>query len=68
MAISSEIRKAGPFLGNGTATSFPFGFKVFEAADVKVVQADAGGIETTLTPGGDYSVTLNPEQESAPGG
>lgn len=68
MAISSEIRKAGPFLGNGTATSFPFGFKVFEAADVKVVQADAGGVESTLTLGADYRVTLNPEQESAPGG
>ncbi|MCG9025066.1 hypothetical protein LH462_10435 [Laribacter hongkongensis] len=68
MSVSSEVRKAGPFLGNGTAASFPFGFKVFEADDVKVVQADAGGVETTLTPGVDYSVTLNPEQESAPGG
>ncbi|MBP8812254.1 MAG: hypothetical protein KBE25_03210 [Laribacter sp.] len=68
MAISSEVRKAGPFLGNGTTTSFPFGFKVFEAGDVKVVQADARGVETTLTPGSGYSVTLNPEQESAPGG
>ena len=68
MSVSSEVRKAGPFLGNGTAASFPFGFKVFEADDVKVVQADAGGVETPLTPGVDYSVTLNPEQESAPGG
>ncbi|ACO74543.1 hypothetical protein LH435_15835, partial [Laribacter hongkongensis] len=68
MSVSSEVRKAGPFLGNGTAASFPFGFKVFEADDVKVVQADAGGVETTLSPGVDYSVTLNPEQESAPGG
>lgn len=37
MSVSSEVRKAGPFLGNGTAASFPFGFKVFEADDVKVL-------------------------------
>jgi hypothetical protein len=68
MTISSEVRKAGPYLGNDTATAFPFAFKVFSTADVLVVHADTAGNETTLDEGTDYTVTLGPDQDAAPGG
>ena len=69
MTISSEVRKAGPYDGNDVTTSFPFSFKVFSADDVVVVLTDPAGIETTLTGSGtDYSVTLNADQDTAPGG
>ena len=69
MTISSEVRKAGPYDGNDVTTSFPFSFKVFSADDVVVVLTDPAGIETTLTGNGtDYSVALNADQDTAPGG
>ena len=69
MTISSEVRKAGPYDGNDVTTSFPFSFKVFSADDVVVVLTNPAGIETTLTGNGtDYSVTLNADQDTAPGG
>ena len=68
MTIPSTPRKAGPFLGNGATKSFPFAFKVFDAADVKVVVANSAGVETTLALNSDYSVTLNPNQDTSPGG
>lgn len=69
MTISSEVRKAGPYDGNDVTTAFPFSFKVFSADDVAVVLTDPAGIETTLTGNGtDYSVTLNADQDTAPGG
>ncbi|HHV49074.1 MAG TPA: hypothetical protein GXX56_08975 [Rhodocyclaceae bacterium] len=69
MTISSEVRKSGPYTGNDVTTSFPFSFKVFSADDVVVVLTDPAGIETTLTGSGtDYSVTLNADQDTAPGG
>jgi hypothetical protein len=69
MAISSEVRKAGPYNGNDVTTSFPFSFKVFSADDVVVVLTDPAGVETTLTGNGtDYSVALNADQDTAPGG
>jgi len=67
MTISSVLRKAGPYTGNGSTKSFPFSFKVFSANDVVVVLTDPAGIETTLT-GTDYTVTLNADQDTAPGG
>lgn len=68
MTISSEIRKAGPYEGNDVTTSFPFSFKVFSAGDVVVVRTNASGVETSLTIGTDYSVTLNADQDTSPGG
>lgn len=68
MSISTTNRKAGPFAGNGVQTNFPFGFKVFAAGDVLVVRADANATETVLVLGADYTVTLNPNQDDAPGG
>lgn len=69
MTISTEVRKAGPFNGNGSASSFPFAFKVFKAADLVVVRRDnATTIETTLNITTDYTVALNANQNAIPGG
>ncbi len=68
MTIPSTPRKAGPFLGDGATTSFPFAFKVFGPADIKVVVANSAGVQTTLALNSDYSVTLNPNQDTSPGG
>lgn len=69
MSISTTVRKAGPFAGNGVQTVFPFAFKVFQASDVVVTRVQVStGVETTLVLGVDYTVALNPDQDSAPGG
>lgn len=69
MTISTEVRKAGPYNGNGTATTFPFAFKVFSAEDLVVVrrQTDAE-TDTTLVLTSDYTVVLNGDQDASPGG
>lgn len=68
LTISSEIRKEGPYDGDGVVTSFPFYFKIFKAEDVLVVRADSAGAETTLVLNSDYTVTLAPDQNTSPGG
>lgn len=69
MTISSTNRKAGPFVGNGSASVFAFSFRVFSASDLEVVRITvATGAETTLTINSGYTVTLNPDQNSNPGG
>jgi hypothetical protein len=69
MTISSSIRKAGPFIGNGATVAFPFSFKVFAAAEVLVVQAiTTTGVETTKTLTSDYTIALNADQRASPGG
>lgn len=67
MTIASNIRRAGPFATNGVDTVFPFAFKVFSATDVSVVLS-ADGVDIELANGADYTVTLNPDQDNAPGG
>lgn len=68
MTISSQNRQAGPYLGNDVATAFTFAFKVFAASDLQVVRTDAAGVESTLTLTTDYTVALNSNQDSNPGG
>lgn len=68
MTIPSTPRKAGPLLGTGAQTSWPFTFKVFAATDIAVTIANSVGLETQLTYGVDYTVTLNANQETSPGG
>lgn len=68
MTISSTSRKAGPFLGNDTATVFPFTFKVFKKEDVRVTLTGPTGDDTVLTLDSHYSVTLNSNQDANPGG
>ena len=69
MTINSTTRKAGPFIGNGGTTVFPFAFKVFTASDLLVVKLTVStGSESTLVLNSDYTVTLNLDQDSNPGG
>ena len=69
MTISSTTRIAGPFIGNGTASAFPVAFKVFTAGDIDVVRLNTStGVETTLVLTTDYTVALNIDQDSNPGG
>ncbi len=68
MTISSTSRRAGPYTGNGITQSFPFDFKVFGVNDLLVVTANISGVETVLSRPFGYTVTLNPDQNSSPGG
>ncbi len=68
MTTPSTPRKAGPYTGNGTTTSWPFSFKVFAASDIAVTVADTVGTESTLVLDSDYTVTLNANQDTSPGG
>jgi hypothetical protein len=68
MTINSSTRIAGPYTGNGSTTAFPFSFKVFSTAEVSVVQTNLSLVETTLTLGTNYTVSLNANQNSNPGG
>lgn len=50
MTISSTTRTAGPFIGSGTQSTFPFTFAVFEQTDLEVVILDvATGLTTFET-------------------
>lgn len=64
---NTTLRKAGPSQGNGVTTVFPFAFKVFAKSDVTVTFLTDNS-ELTLSLTTDYSVTLNSNQNVAPGG
>lgn len=69
MTISSQVRTAGPFIGDGLTDTFPFAFKVFAAADLLVVKLNkTTNTESTLTLTTNYTVTLNANQDANPGG
>jgi len=69
MTVSSTVRRAGPYVGNGVATSFAFAYKVFLASEVVVTKAVvATGIESVLVLNTDYVVVLNTDQNNNPGG
>lgn len=69
MTVSTTVRKAGPFTGNGVTTVFPFAFKVFAQADVRVTELTlASGVEVVKTLTTDYTITLNSNQDTNPGG
>jgi len=69
MTISSETRKAGPFIGSGTTGPFPFAFKVFVASDLLCVKINTStSVESTLILTTDYTVSLNADQNANPGG
>lgn len=68
MTVPATARRAGPYNGNGSTTSFSFSFKTFAAGDLQVTRTSSVGIETVLVLNSDYSVTLNPDQDTSPGG
>lgn len=68
MTVPATARRAGPYSGNGSTTSFSFSFKTFASSDLQVTKTSATGIETVLVVNSDYSVTLNGDQDASPGG
>ena len=65
---NTTIRKAGPSQGNGVTTVFPFTFKVFTATDILVTYLDALAVESVLVLSTNYTVSLNADQNTSPGG
>lgn len=57
MTITTNISRSGPYAGAGTTGPFTVGFRFLENSHLRVVKTDAGGAETTLTLGLDYTVT-----------
>ncbi|WP_417201699.1 hypothetical protein [Sutterella wadsworthensis] len=61
-------RLAGPYTGAGLKT-FSFSFKIFEETDVYVATSFSDlEAAVNLSYGTDYSVTMNSDQDAAPGG
>lgn len=69
MTISSTIRVAGPFVGNDAVVNLDFDFKIFDDSEVQILsRLDSTGVDTELVLGADYTVALNTDQDTAPGG
>lgn len=68
MTIATAVRAAGPYTGTGAVSVYPFGFKVFQASDLLVQATNTAGSISTLVLSSDYTVTLNADQNSSPGG
>lgn len=67
MTITATTSKA-TFNGNDSATSFPFTFKVLDQSHLVVVHVSSSDVETVKTITTDYTVSLNADQETNPGG
>lgn len=68
MTVPSTPRRAGPYTGTGSLVSYPFDFAIIAASDVGVTMMDATGVITLLVKDSSYLLTINPDQDSAPGG
>ena len=68
MTVPSTPRRAGPYSGNGSTTSFSFSFKVFDKTNVQVLMVDSLGQPHTLVLDSDYTVSVNADQVNSPGG
>lgn len=68
MTISSTVRTAGPYDGNDVALTFPYAFKVFSKTDLRVWLETPAGVQSLLVVDTDYLVTINADQNAAPGG
>ncbi|SFM96582.1 Microcystin-dependent protein [Pleomorphomonas diazotrophica] len=56
MTIASEANRSGPYACNGATKRFPYAFKIYDAAHIRVILTSAEGMETTLALGTDYTV------------
>jgi hypothetical protein len=65
MTVPVQTRRSSTYLGNGSNTSFPFGFKTFNTSELRVVVLLSTGVETETV---NYTVSLNPDQGASPGG
>lgn len=55
MTVVTEINRSGPYIGNGVAVSFNYGFRIVSAAHLLVIATTADG-DAPLTLGAHYSV------------
>jgi len=56
MTVSSSTNRAS-YSGNGTLTTFAYGFKVFDQGDLTVILRASNGTETVQTITTHYTVT-----------
>jgi len=56
MTVSSSTNKVS-YSGNGTTTTFPYTFKIFNDSDLLVILRDTNGTETTQVLNTDYTVS-----------
>lgn len=68
MTVENISRRAGPFIGDGTVTAFPFEFKIFDASQIIVYKTNEEDAEIALKLNEDYTVSLNTDQDESPGG
>lgn len=75
MTVSSTAVQTAGSLGNGATTNFTFSFRIFANGDTAaedqiqvVLVTVATGAETVLTKTTHYSVAVNADQDSSPGG
>ena len=68
MTVENISRRAGPFVGDGTVTAFPFEFKIFDTSQLSVQRTNAEGGVDVLRLSEDYTVALNADQDKNPGG
>lgn len=66
MTISNENNSAS-LTGNGI-TSFPFTLKCFSEADLQITHIDVDAVDSAMVLDTDYTITLNADQDSSPGG
>lgn len=57
MTVPSETNRSGPYNGNGVTTVFDYEFKITNENYIRVIKADAAGVETILTIDADYIVS-----------
>lgn len=65
MTVATTAIKTSLLPGDGSDTAFPFSFKCFSAAELRVVHFDEDGVETDKL---NFTVALNADQNSNPGG
>jgi hypothetical protein len=68
MTVTSTAASAGPFTTNGSTVTFPFGFTALTTGEVQAVRRTGIGGLSVDTPLGGYTVTLNGNQGTSPGG
>ena len=71
MSVGETSRRAGPYTGNGTNKQFTFPFRLFTQTELTVVKSSDESFDApdvTLAYGIDYTVALNSDQETSPGG
>lgn len=61
-------RRSPVYTGTGAIATYAFAFKVFDRADIAVQVVDGNGATSTKALDTDYTVSLNADQDTFPGG